>query len=95
MIHKRKLTALSLLIGISLSAPAMASSMPKAEADRSSVVIGLGPSLAFDASIAPNLLLGGSIGLPFLVEGTNRVTGRYDVRLTYKFLQQGAFSLAG
>lgn len=93
---KLGLGALSLMLATTaISAPALASSMPKAEADRSSIVIGLGPSFAFDANIAPHMLLGGSLGLPFLVEGTNRVTGRYDVRLTYEFLQQGAFSLAG
>ncbi|MGV3522961.1 MAG: hypothetical protein ACO1RX_01980 [Candidatus Sericytochromatia bacterium] len=74
---------------------AQASTMPKAEANTSSVVIGLGPSVSFDAVLAPRMTLGASLGLPFLVEGTNRVTGRYDVRLAYKFLQEGPFSLAG
>lgn len=73
---------------------AEASTLPKAEATRSAIAIGLGPSFSYDALIAPNLTLGGSIGLPFLVEGGN-VTGRYDIRLTHKFLQQGAFSLSG
>ena len=66
-IVKKSALALSVLaLSLGSVAPAMASSMPKAEADRSSIVIGLGPSLAFDANIAPHLLLGGSIGLPFL-----------------------------
>lgn len=86
--------AFSLVVGGSIL-PAAASTMPKAEADRSSVVIGLGPSLSFDANLAPNMLLGASVGLPFLVSGFNGVPARYDVRLTYEFLQQGGFSLAG
>lgn len=81
------------LVGFNQSAEA--STMPKAEANRSSISIGLGPSFSYDAVIAPRLTLGGSLGLPFLVEGTNRVTGRYDLRVTYKFLQQGPFSLSG
>jgi hypothetical protein len=84
--------SLTLLGGIALM-PASASTMPKAEADRSSISIGLGPSISFDANVAPHMLLGASVGLPFLVSGSN--FGRYDVRLTYEFLQQGAFSLAG
>ena len=75
------------------SAPAQASTMPKAEADQTSLAIGLGPSISFDSNLAPRLTLGGSLGLPFLVEGTN--SGRYDVRMAYKFLQEGNFSLAG
>ena len=87
--------SMSLLLATSLSFTAHASTMPKAEADRSSFAIGIGPSISFDGLLAPHLTLGGSLGLPFLVEGTNRVTGRYDVRVTYEFLQQGAFSLSG
>jgi len=86
--------ALALSVGL-YTATAEASTMPKAEANRSSIAIGLGPSFSFDALLAPNLTLGGSVGLPFLVEGGDRVTGRYDIRLTHKFLQQGAFSLSG
>jgi len=86
------------LLGLSLalttlSLPAAASTMPKAEADRSSIAIGLGPSVSYDALIAPNLTLGGSLGLPFLISGSS--SGRYDVRANYKFFQQGAFSLSG
>lgn len=78
---------------LAVSLPAVASTMPKAEADRSSIAIGLGPSVSFDSLIAPKLTLGASLGLPFLVSGAN--SGRYDVRANYKFLQQGAFSLSG
>lgn len=94
---KRILATLSaaLLASSALASPVMASTMPKAEADRSSIVIGLGPSFSFDANLAPHMLLGASVGLPFLVSGFTGVPGRYDVRLTYEFLQQGAFSLAG
>ena len=74
---------------------AEASTLPKAEANRSAIAIGFGPSVSFDAVIAPRLTLGGSLGLPFLVEGTNQVTGRYDVRLAYKFLQEGRLSVTG
>lgn len=86
--------SITLLLG-GVMMPASASTMPKAEADRSSVAIGLGPSVSFDALLAPHLTLGASVGLPFLVSGFNGVPGRYDVRLTYEFLQEGAFSLAG
>lgn len=75
------------------AASAQASTMPKAESDRTSLAIGLGPSFSYDALIAPHMTLGFSLGLPFLVEGTSKLSGRYDVRLNYKFLQQGAFSL--
>lgn len=88
---KKTLLALTLLLASTV--PALASSLPVAEADRTSLSIGLGPSLAFDANIAPRMLLGGSVGLPFLVSGSS--SGRYDVRLSYKFLQEGAFSLSG
>ena len=90
---KKRSIVLGLLLAAGLGAPALASSLPVAEADRTSISIGFGPSVAFDANIAPHMLLGGSIGLPFLVSGTE--SGRYDVRVTYEFLQQGAFSLAG
>lgn len=96
MMYRTLTLATLTLAALSLaSLKAEASTMPKPEANRSSIAIGLGPSFSYDALIAPNLTLGGSIGLPFLVEGSNRVTGRYDVRLTHKFLQQGAFSLSG
>jgi len=88
---KKVFLALTLLLASSV--PAMASSLPVAEADHTSISIGLGPSVSFDANIAPRLLLGGSLGLPFLVSGSS--FGRYDVRLDYKFLQTGAFSLSG
>ncbi len=78
---------------LAVSLPAAASTMPKAEVDRSSIAIGLGPSVSFDSLIAPKLTLGGSLGLPFLVSGGN--SGRYDIRANYKFFQQGAFSLSG
>ena len=88
-------TLFALAACIALNAEAEASTLPKAEANRSSISLGFGPSFSYDAVIAPRLTLGGSLGLPFLVEGTNNVTGRYDVRLTYKFMQQGPFSLSG
>ena len=77
------------------STSAQASTMPKAETDHASLVIALGPSFSYDALIAPRMTLGFSLGLPFLLEGTKNISGRYDVRLNYKFLQEGPFSLSG
>lgn len=88
--------ALAALCAVAVMQPlgaANASTMPKAEVDRSSVSIGLGPSVSLDSKIGPVTSLGGSLGLPFLVDGG--VSGRYDIRLTHKFLQQNRFSLSG
>jgi hypothetical protein len=65
-----------------LSAPAWASSMPKADANRSSFAIGVGPSAALDLELFPRTTLGVSAGLPFLVNGFNSdLSSRYDIRL--------------
>jgi len=84
-----------LLAATAVSLPAQASTMPKAETDQSSFVLGLGPSLSFDARLAQNVTLGASVGLPFLIEGFDRVSSRYDVRVVYNFFQQGNFFLSG
>jgi len=88
--------ALALLCAVAVTQPlasAEASTMPKAEVDRSSISIGIGPSVSIDGKIGPVTSLGGSLGLPFLVDGGS--SGRYDIRLTHKFLQQNRFSLSG
>lgn len=88
--------ALALLCAVAAMQPlsqAKASTMPKAEVDRSSISIGLGPSVSLDSKIGPMTSLGGSLGLPFLVDGG--VSGRYDLRLTHRFLKQNNFSLSG
>ncbi len=72
---------------------ATASTMPKPEVDRSSISLGLGPSFSIDGKIGPATSLGGSLGLPFLVEGGN--SGRYDIRVTHRFLSQNRFTLSG
>jgi len=64
-----------------LSAPAWASSMPKADANRSSFAIGVGPSAALDLELFPRTTLGVSAGLPFLVNGWTDLSSRYDLRL--------------
>jgi hypothetical protein len=88
--------ALALLCATVIMQPvsqAKASTMPKAEVDRSSISIGLGPSVSLDSKIGPMTSLGGSLGLPFLVSGGT--SGRYDLRLTHRFLHQNNFSLSG
>lgn len=88
------LTALS--VSLLLTGPVQASTLPKAEVDHSAFVFALGPSIALDFKLAPQVSLGGSLGLPFLVEGFNNgVNSRYDVRVMYRFLQQSGFSLSG
>jgi hypothetical protein len=90
------LAALVLAATCLLASPVQASSMPKAEVDHSSFVFAIGPSVALDFKLAPQVSLGGSLGLPFLVQGFNNgVNGRYDVRVMYRFLQQSGFSLSG
>ena len=84
---------LALFLWTGQGSSAQASTMPKAEVDRSSISIGLGPSFSIDSKLGPATSLGGSLGLPFLVEGGN--SGRYDIRVTHRFLRQGAFSLSG
>lgn len=94
--HAIALASLALAISCLTAGGAQASTMPKAEVDQSSFVFALGPSIAFDFKLAPQVSLGGSLGLPFLVEGFNNgVNSRYDVRVVYRFLQQGGFSLSG
>lgn len=64
-----------------LSAPAFASSMPKAESTHSSFAFGIGPSAALDLELFPRTTIGVSAGLPFLVNGWTDLSSRYDVRL--------------
>jgi hypothetical protein len=90
------LAGFALAVSCLIAGGAEASTMPKAEVDHSAFVFALGPSLAFDFKLAPQVSLGASLGLPFLVEGFNNgVNSRYDVRVVYRFLQQGGFSLSG
>ncbi len=72
----------ALLTAAMLSAkPVEASSMPKADANRSSFAFGIGPSAALDLELFPRTTLGVSAGLPFLVNGWTDLSSRYDVRL--------------
>lgn len=90
------LLSATILLTALTSQPAQASSIPKAEVEHSSIGFGIGPSLAGDFKLAPQVSLGASFGLPFLVDGFgNTPNSRYDVRVVYRFLQQGGFSLSG
>ena len=65
---------------------ATASSLPKADAERSSVSIGSAPSLAVDVAITPHLMVGGAAGIPLLYDGLGFL--RYDLRTSYLLLQK-------
>jgi hypothetical protein len=86
--------------GLLNSAPAEASSMPKADANRSSFAFGIGPSAALDLEVFPRTTLGVSAGLPFLVNGWTDLSSRYDVRLMTNlfhdrnYYHAGGFSLS-
>lgn len=81
---KTLFAVLSLLTANSLmTLPSQASTMPKAEANRSAFVLGIGPSAALDININPHTTLGLSAGLPFLVNGFSDMTSRYDARLVF------------
>ncbi|MBT9545183.1 MAG: hypothetical protein IV090_07315 [Candidatus Sericytochromatia bacterium] len=80
--------------------PVEASSMPKADANRSSFAFGIGPSAALDLELFPRTTLGVSAGLPFLVNGWTDLSSRYDVRLMtnlfheHHYYHDGGFSLS-
>lgn len=89
-------SVVALSVSLLFTGPGWSSTLPKAEVDHSAFVFALGPSIALDFKLAPQVSLGGSLGLPFLVEGFNNgVNSRYDVRVVYRFLQQNGFSLSG
>lgn len=91
--HHYALALFCVIAALQPLSQAKASTMPKAEVDRSSISVGFGPSVSLESKIGPMTSLGGSLGLPFLVDGG--VSGRYDLRLTHRFLQQNHFSLSG
>lgn len=64
----------------------MASSLPKGDADRSSISIGSAPSLSVDVALNPQLMVGASAGIPLLYDGLGFL--RYDVRTSYLLLHK-------
>lgn len=86
---------IGLLLWGGLISPVMASSIPKAEIKHSSIAVNLGPSFAVDLKLSPQLSVGGSAALPiyYLLDNHYGIV-RYDVRMAYKFMQEGAFSLS-
>lgn len=83
-----------LLLGITL--PCYASSLPEAEIS-SKIGLGTGPSVSVDFKVAPRVSLGGSIGSPFYrwQDRGYFTSGLYDVRLLYKFIDQGKLAFSG
>jgi hypothetical protein len=65
---------------------ATASSLPKADADRSSISLGSAPSLALDIAINPSWMVGAAAGIPLLYDGIGFL--RYDLRTSYLLLQK-------
>lgn len=86
---------ISAVLSLGFTSTAWASTMPKAETKHSSVTLGLGPSLAVDMKLSPQLTVGGSASVPiyYLLDSHYGVI-RYDVRVAYKFMQEGYFSLS-
>jgi len=91
---KKALIIAGTIFTMSMS-PCFASSLPVGEIDQK-VGIGIGPTISVDFKLSPQMSLGASFGSPFYrgkffgFEG-----GRYDIRLLYKFVQEGKFSLSG
>lgn len=81
---------LCLLLGCGVVSPVQASSMPKADAEQSSVSLGSAPSLAIDVALSPDLMLGAAVGLPLLYGGLSEGLGflRYDLRSSYLLLEK-------
>ena len=65
---------------------ATASSLPKADADRSSVSLGSAPSVAIDIAMTPQFMLGAAAGIPLLYDGLGFM--RYNLRSSYLLLQK-------
>lgn len=90
----RSLASLSLglvlISGVFLPGMALASSMPKADAEQSSVSLGSAPSLAFDVALTPELMVGAAAGIPLLYGGLSEGLGfvRYDLRTSYLLLEK-------
>ncbi len=76
---------LGMIWGLS-TGQALASSLPKADADRSSVSLGSAPSMAVDVAITPELMVGAAAGIPLLYDGLGFL--RYDVRSSYALLEK-------
>jgi hypothetical protein len=72
--------------------PSFASTMPDADITQK-IGIGTGPSVSIDFKLNPKTSLGFSLGSPFY-KGLF-VTGNYDLRLLYKFIDQNKFALSG
>lgn len=83
-LKKHSLALMVLFCGFPLGATA--SSLPKADADRSSISLGSAPSLAVDIAINPSWMVGAAAGIPLLYDGLGFL--RYDVRTSYLLLQK-------
>lgn len=80
----------SAVLGALPTRPTFASSLPKADAEHSSVSLGSAPSLAVDFAITPEWTLGAAGGFPILYDGLTNGLGflRYDVRSSYLLLEK-------
>ncbi len=88
----RKTLTLLLTSFLFFNIPCYASSLPDAEISNK-IGLGTGPSISADFKVAPRVSLGGSLGSPFYRGFFT--SGLYDVRLLYKFLDQGKFAFSG
>ena len=75
-----------------IALPSYASSLPDPEIGQK-FSIGTGPSLSVDFKLNNRVSLGASVGTPFY-RGIF-LSGRYDARLLYKFVDQNRFALSG
>ena len=75
------------------SAPAQASSLPKADQRGHSFSLGTAPSLAAEFSLSPQWAMGASMAMPFYYGSFGFI--RYDLRTSYTLLQNSGLTLRG
>lgn len=80
------------LIGLA-TAPAQASSLPKADQVSHSLSLGTAPSLAAEFALNPKASLGASLASPFYLGTFGSL--RYDLHGGYTLIQQGSFMVRG
>lgn len=90
---RRLALPLAAVLMTSLTAPALASSLPRADQNGQTLSLGSAPSLAADFSLTPQWAAGFSLAMPFYYGSFGFL--RYDLRSSYVLLEKDALTLRG